>query len=126
MLDSQAAGSITITNHITAVGAAANTAAATSAWTQVTGYAGYLIFTQQVGTISTGTLIGTIETASDGSGTGAATVATFDTVTTSNDAPNVQVKVVDAKAGNYMRYKGTLSAGTADLAVVMLGSKQSV
>lgn len=126
MLTSQAAGSLTITNLVTAVGAAANTAAATSAWTQIKDYAGYLVFQQHVGTVSTGTLIGTIESATDDSGTGAATVGTFVTVTTSNDAPNVQTLVLPATIGNYVRYKGTLSAGTADIAVSVVGSKQSV
>lgn len=125
MLDSQAAGSLTLTNLVTPVGAAANTAAATSAWTQVTGYEGYLVFHQHVGTISTGTLIGTIQSATDGSGTGSATVGTFVTVTTATDAPNIQSVVLPATIGNYVRYVGTLSAGTADIAVSMIGSKQS-
>jgi hypothetical protein len=126
MLDSQGAASLSVVNLVTPVGAAANTAAATSAWTQVTRYAGYMAVIQSVGTISTGTLIGTIQSATDGSGTGAATVGTFATVTTSNDAPNHQTIVLPATIGNYIRYVGTLSAGTADISVSLIGSKQSV
>lgn len=126
MIDSQAAQSAVAVNLLTAAGALANTAAATGGWVQVKGYAGFMIVVQAVGTISTGTLIGTIESATDGSGTGAATVATFATVTTSNDAPNVQRLVLPATVGNYIRYVGTLSAGTGDIAVTMLASPELV
>lgn len=125
MIDSQAAQSASPLNLLVCEGEYADTTAATGSWVQITDYAGYLIVLQAVGTISTGTLIGTIESASDGSGTGAATVHTFDTVTTSNDAPNVQRAVLPATIGNYIRYKGTLSAGTGDIAVTLLGSKRT-
>lgn len=128
MIDSQAAGSASVVNLVTAIGAAANTAAATSAWVQMKGYAGYAVIVQLVGTISTGTLIGKIQTATDGSGTGVTDLAgaVFTTVTTSIDAPNVQTVVIPATAGPYIRYVGTLSAGTSDIAVAMLVSPQSV
>jgi hypothetical protein len=107
---------------------AANTAAATSAaWVDVTGYEGYLVFTQVVGTI-TGTLDGIIQHATDSSGTGAATAASFSTqVTTSNDAPNVQKCFVECNAiGPYVRYVGTVGTGPSVVGVVMHGTLKTV
>lgn len=127
MMSSQAANSLTPVSILTVEGEIANTSAATSAWTQVpVGATGYLLFTQHVGTLSTGTLIGTIEAASDDQGTGGATVATFTTVTTSDDAPNVQCRVLPATIGAYVRYVGTLSAGNCDIGVVMHYSPKRV
>jgi hypothetical protein len=126
MLDSQAANSLTLVNLVTAEGEIANTAAATSAWTLLEKYAGYVVILQDVGTISAGTLIGTVESATDDQGAGSATVATFTTVTTSDDAPNNQKVVLPATIGKYIRYVGTLSAGTGDLAVTLLGSKAAI
>lgn len=127
MMDAQAAVSLTPVNLLTVEGEIANTAAATGSWTAVpAGAAGYLLFTQLVGTISTGTLIGTIEAATDDQGTGGATVGTFTTVTTSNDAPNVQSLVLPATIGAYVRYVGTLSAGNGDIGAVMHYSPKTV
>src|SRR5436189_63730 len=81
--------------------------------------------TPSVGTISAGTLIGTIEAASDDQGTNGATVATFTTVTTGNDAPNVQKVTLPVTIGAYLRYVGTLSAGTGDIAVTLLYSPKT-
>lgn len=126
MIDAQAAKSITPVNLLPADGEFVNTAAATGAWTAVpAGATGYLIFLQSVGTLSAGTLIGTIESATDGAGTGAATVGTFTTVTTSNDAPNVQTIVLPVTIGAYVRYIGTLSAGTGDISADMLYSPKT-
>lgn len=127
MIDSQAAKSVTPVNLLTAEGEYANTAASTGAWTAVpAGATGYLIVLQAVGTISTGTLIGTLETATDDQGAGSATVHTFTTVTTSDDAPNLQVASLPATIGKYIRYVGTLSAGTGDIATTMLYSGKTV
>lgn len=127
MINAQAAKSAVPVNLLTAEGEYADTATATGAWTLVpAGAAGHLIIVQAVGTISTGTLIGTIESATDDQGAGGATVATFDTITTANDAPNVQTAVLPATIGPYIRYKGTLSAGTGDIAVTMLYSPARV
>jgi hypothetical protein len=127
MINAQAAKSAVAVNLLTCEGEIADTTAATGSYVAVpAAAAGYLIITQNVGTISTGTLIGTIETASDDQGADLATVATFTTVTTSDDAPNVQTVVLPATIGKYVRYKGTLSAGTGDIAVSMLYSPQKV
>jgi hypothetical protein len=107
---------------------AANTAAATSAaWVDVTAYEGYLVFTQVVGTI-TGTLDGIIQHATDNSGTGAATAASFSTqVTTSNDAPNIQKAIVECNAiGPFVRYVGTVGTGPSVVGVVMHGTPKTV
>lgn len=123
MIDSQAANSVTPVNLLTAEGEYANTAASTGSWVAVpTGATGYMMVLQAVGTISTGTLIGTLQTATDDQGTGSATVHTFTTVTTSDDAPNLQVAVLPATIGAYIRYVGTLSAGTGDIATTLLYS----
>lgn len=127
MIDSQAAKSVTAVNLLTAEGEYADTAASTGAWTAVpAGATGYLLVVQAVGTISTGTLIGTLQTATDDQGTGSATVHTFTTVTTSDDAPNLQVASLPATIGAYIRYVGTLSAGTGDIATTMLYSGKTV
>lgn len=126
MLNSQAAKSAVIVALLAADGEFANTSAATGSWVAVpAGATGYLIFIQEVGTISAGTLIGTIEAASDDQGTNGATVATFTTVTTGNDAPNVQTSVLPAGIGAYVRYIGTLSAGTGDIAASFLYSPKT-
>jgi uncharacterized protein YccT (UPF0319 family) len=126
MLTSQAANSLTIVNLVTTEGEIANTAAATSAWTLLENYSGHVVVFQDVGTISSGTLIGTVETATDDQGAGSATVATFTTVTTSDDAPSNLKVVLPATIGKYVRYVGTLSAGTGDISVTLVGSKQLV
>lgn len=104
-------------------GAKANTAAATSAWVDVRGYEGDLMFTSQVGAVTAGTVTPTIEDATDGSGTGAATVTphqgAFTVVTTSND-PLTEKRTVSAGAvRGWVRYVGTIATGPADAAVTL-------
>lgn len=126
MINSQAAVSAVAVSLLAAEGEYADTTAATGSYVQVpVGATGYLIIVQAVGTISAGTLIGTIVGASDDQGTGAATLATYATITTSNDAPNVQTVVLPATCAAYIKYVGTLSSGTGDIAVTMLYSPKT-
>lgn len=95
---------------------AANTAAATSAWVDVRAYEGPLKFTINTGII-TGTCTWTIEDATDGSGTGAATVTpnegAFTAVTTSNDPILESRTVPKTKVRGWVRVVGTIVTGPA-------------
>jgi hypothetical protein len=98
---------------------AANTAAATSAWIDVTRYEGDLVFTLHAGVI-TGTLDWTLEDATDNSGTGGAGISpneAFVQVTTSNDDPNIQKVTLKAnKTRGFVRCVGTIVTGPAVVA----------
>jgi hypothetical protein len=106
----------------------ADTAAATGSWTAVTAYEGFLIFSQHVGTVTAGSLAGIIQHATDDQGAGAATAASFTTsVTTSNDAPNVQKAIVECNAiGPYVRYVGTVTTGPVVVGVTMAATSKTV
>lgn len=104
-------------------GAKANTAAATSSWIDVRGYEGDLMITSQVGAVTAGSVTPTIEDATDGSGTGAATITpnegAFTVVTTSND-PLTEKRTINASAvRGWIRYVGTIATGPADAAVTL-------
>lgn len=111
-------------------GAKANTAAATSSWVDVRDYEGDLCFLSEVGPVTAGSLTPTIEDATDGSGTGAATVTpnegAFTAVTTSND-PLTEKRTINASAvRGWVRYVGTIATGPADASAVLLGRKKIV
>lgn len=126
MITSRVANAVSAVSILTSA-SAADTAAATSGWVDISSYEGFLVFTQAVGTI-TGTLDGIIQHATDGSGTGAATAASFSTqVTTSNDAPNVQKAIVECNAiGSHVRYLGTVGTGPSVVGVTMLATPKTV
>ncbi len=104
---------------------AANTAAATSAWVAVpVNWAGDVAFIVHSGAV-TGSMAAILETADDGSGTGARTVtfadatAAFTNISTANQK---QVKVIDRAAlGTHVKYTGTVTTGPILLAVSMWG-----
>jgi hypothetical protein len=103
---------------------AANTAAATSAWIDVRGFEGDLVFACNSGLLTAGTLDWTIEDATDGSGTGAAGVTpnegAFTQVTTSND-PLAQKRTINASAvRGWVRAVGTIVTGPALVAASLL------
>jgi hypothetical protein len=113
-----------------APGNKADTAACTGSWIDVRDYEGDLVFAVQVGTVTAGQVAIVIETASDGSGTGAATLTltegAFTTVTTSND-PLTQKRT--APAGSvlgWVRIKGTVTTGPVDMGAVVLGRTKYV
>lgn len=108
---------------------AANTAAATSAWTQVAGYEGLVKVVINVGTI-TGTVDFTFGTATDGSGTGAATIVPIGgalaQVTTANDDA-VYEAIFDSRVlTGYFRVVGTIVTGPALLSYTLIGRKKTV
>jgi len=102
---------------------AANTAAATSAWLDVRPSEGDLMIISNVGIVTAGTVTPTIEDATDGSGTGAATITpnegAFTVVTTSND-PLTEKRTVPASAiRGWIRYVGTVVTGPALVGVTL-------
>lgn len=105
-------------------GAKADTAAATSTWVDISAYDGPIFVIAAVGTVTAGQIAGKIQTATDASGTGAADVVSFTTVTTSND-PKVEVQVIDsANLKSHIAYIGTVTTGPVDAAVSILACSQ--
>ena len=99
---------------------AADTAAATSAWVDVTKAEGDLVFNVNTG-IVTGQVVWTIEHATDDQGAGGAGITpnegAFTTVTTSND-PLSQKRTVSASAvAGFVRVVGTVTTGPVLCAV---------
>lgn len=104
----------------------ANTAAATGSWVDVRTYEGEIAFVQQTGVVTAGTLAGVIQHATDGSGTGVATLASFASVGTATDLDVQKVSVVARETMGYVRYLGTIATGPAVVGVSMLGNDNMV
>jgi hypothetical protein len=108
----------------------ANTAAATSAWIQVSGYEGVIALVISTGII-TGTITYTFNTATDGIGTGSAAIVplggALTQVTTSNDDDIPYVALFDARAlKGYINVVGTIVTGPALVSYTLIGRKKSV
>lgn len=106
---------------------AANTAAATSAWTAVPGYEGEVAVEIAVGII-TGTLDLTFSTNDAASDSGATAIVPIDgalaQVTTSNDDA-IYTAVFPAKAlRGYLKVIGTVGTGPALIAYTLIGRKK--
>lgn len=109
---------------------AANTAGATSSWTDIRPAEGDLVFVVNTGTVTAGQVVWTIEHATDGSGTGGAAITpnegAFTTVTTSND-PLTQKRTVSANAcGGWVRVVGTVTTGPVQCSADVLYRPKSV
>lgn len=92
---------------------AANTAAATSGWTDVRDAEGDLVFVNHVGAL-TGSITWTVEHASDSGGTGAAAITPNEGAYASGAANQVQKRTVAASAvAGYVRCVGTIVTGPA-------------
>lgn len=92
---------------------AANTAAATSGWKDVTKMEGELVFITQVGAL-TGSITWTIEDATDSSGTGGAGITPIEGAFAAGAANQVQKRTLDAKATRgFVRLVGTIVTGPA-------------
>ena len=92
---------------------AANTAAATSGGVSVADAEGDVIFVNQVGAL-TGSITWTIETASDGSGTGAAAVTPNEGAYAAGAATQIQKRTVNKNSiKGYVRCVGTIVTGPA-------------
>lgn len=109
MLHNQAQA-CTVANLLNPV-SAANTAAATSSWTDVRAAEGDLLFTVHSGAL-TGSITWTIEHASDGSGTGAAAITPNEGAFAAGAANQVQRRTVNASAvAGWVRVVGTIVTG---------------
>lgn len=110
--EAQAATSKLMLNPVSA----ANTAAATSGWIAVPDSVGDVMIVAQVGSL-TGTLAWTLETASDGSGTGAAALTPNEGAFATVAANQVQRRTVRGNSTKgYIRIVGTIVTGPAVVA----------
>jgi len=115
--EGQAAQGVALLNPISA----ANTAAATSAWVDVRGYEGDLVFNAQMGVLTAGSLTWTIEDATDGSGTGAAGVTPNEGAFAAGASNQLQKRTVNAGATRgWVRLVGTIVTGPAVVAASLL------
>lgn len=90
---------------------AANTAAATSGWTDVRAAEGDILITVQTGAV-TGSITWTVEDATDGSGTGAATITPNEGAFAAGAANQVQKRTVNGSAvRGWVRVVGTIVTG---------------
>ena len=122
-ISSDAAAS-TLVNVLPSV-SAANTAAATSGWIDVgTKVKGDLIFIVNSGAI-TGSFVGKIRRADDGSGTNPVDVtgATHSAISTANQTASI---VIPATVGRYLQYVGTVTTGPAVVGVTLQAHPGSV
>jgi hypothetical protein len=91
---------------------AANTAAATSSWIACADAEGAIMFSMQVGAITAGGIVWTIETASDDSGTGGAAITPNEGAFSAVTANTIQKRTIDASASKgYVRCVGTITTG---------------
>lgn len=105
---------------------AAATANATSGWVDVRAAEGDLMFVQHVGAL-TGSITWTIETASDGSGTGAAGIVPNEGAFAAGAANQVQKRTVNAGATKgWVRCVGTIVTGPALVAASVSYRPQQV
>ena len=96
---------------------AANTAAATSSWIDVRQAEGDIMFVNHCGAL-TGTIVWTIEHASDGSGTGAAAITPNEGAYAAVTANSIQKRTVNGNAvAGWVRCVGTITTGPALVAV---------
>lgn len=92
---------------------AANTAAATSAWVDARQADGDIMFINHCGALS-GSIVWTIEHATDGSGTGAAAITPNEGAYAAVTANSVQKRTVNGNAiGGWVRCVGTITTGPA-------------
>lgn len=92
---------------------AANTAAATSGWVSVADAERDIMFTNQVGAL-TGSITWTIETASDGSGTGGVAITPNEGAYAAGAANQIQKRTVNKNAcKGFVRCVGTIVTGPA-------------
>jgi hypothetical protein len=122
-------GALTALNILAPIDATA-TANATSAWVQLPADCeGEVLLVCHSGILDAGTVTWTLETAEDGSGTGAASVTfnegAFTAVSTSNDDPNLQVRTFPATVNKgYLKLTGTIVTGGALVSACVLYRKK--
>jgi hypothetical protein len=92
---------------------AANTAAATSGWVDARTAEGDIMFVNQCGAL-TGSIVWTVEHATDGSGTGGAAITPNEGAYAAVTANSVQKRTVNGNAiGGWVRCVGTIVTGPA-------------
>ena len=128
MMNSQASAAAGGVAALLAPANAANTAAATSgsgAWLDVRQYTGEILVMQAIG-VTTGTITGKLQSATDNAGAGAADITGY-TVTASTGA-GVKTFIVDPRVvpGGFLGYVGTIVTGPVQVAVMAAGKKQVV
>lgn len=107
--EAQAAASVKLLDPVSA----ANTAAATSVWTDVRDREGDLMFLAQVGAL-TGSIAWTVEDATDGAGTGAAGIVPNEGAFAAGAANQLQKRTIHASAvRGWVRVVGTIVTGPA-------------
>jgi hypothetical protein len=122
-------GALTALNILAPIDATA-TANATSAWVQLPADCeGDILLVCHSGILDGGSVTWTLETAEDGSATGAAAVTfnegAFTQVTTSNDDPNIQVRTFPAKVNKgYLKLTGTIVTGGALVSAAVIYRKK--
>jgi hypothetical protein len=120
--EAQAATTTLLLNPVSA----ANTAAATSSWIDVRSYEGDIMFVNQVGAL-TGSIVWTIEDATDGSGTGGAAMTPNEGAYAAVTANSIQKRTVNANTTRgWVRCVGTIVTGPALVAVSISARPKSV
>jgi len=105
----------------------ANTAAATQGTgVDISGYEGTLLFTQLVGVVTAGTIVGSIITSASSNLSSPTTVATFTSCGTSTDLIAESVSVECSACQQYVGYIGTITTGPAVTGCAVLGSPKYV
>lgn len=105
---------------------AANTAAATSGWTDVRDRVGDLMFVVQTGAV-TGSITWTIEDATDSGGTGAAGVTPNEGAFSAGAANQIQKRTINASAvRGWVRVVGTIVTGPSLVAASVSSRPQIV
>ena len=124
MLNSEAQGSTVF--HLLSSADAADTAAATSDCVDISECEGHVVFIQNVGVVTAGTIDGKIQTGDESDGSDAADVsgATFTQCGTATDLTSEKITVDCNALGKYVRYVGTIATGPAQVAVVALAKKK--
>ena len=96
---------------------AANTAAATSGWIDARDAEGHIMFELQVGAITAGGIVWTIEHATASDGTGGAAITPTEGAFSAVTANTVQKRTLDANAiGGWVRCVGTITTGPVQVA----------
>lgn len=101
---------------------AANTAAATGSGVPISAYEGFLEITQNIGTVTGGSISGKIQECDDTAGNNPVDVtgATFTQITTSNDPATQMIRVpLGLITKSHIRYIGTIATGPAAVGVTM-------
>ena len=105
---------------------AANTAGATGAAVDLSGFEGFLIVTQNAGILDGGSLTGSIVTSDASNLADPVTVGTFTAVTTSNDPAAQSISLEVRACKRYIGYVGTIVTGGALVGCTAVGKRKTV